>query len=213
MGVRRESSSAEARQTTLGSLAFLEANGIAVSYPETLNQFGSKRNKMFAPKASVLLIILALQVLEVHINDVNKIVKTTSEDPNSFLPSNARTADGKLIPANQFFSSSRCAGCHQDTHRAWSESLHRNAAREPFYKASVDILKSTKGPRPTQHCESCHSPVAVFSGDLLLGTSTSHQIEDEGVTCVICHSITEARLDGTGSYTIRRPALLVKEDG
>jgi Flp pilus assembly protein TadD len=38
-------------------------------------------------------------------------------------------------------------------------------------------------------------------------------MDDEGVTCTVCHSITEARLDGTGSYTIRRPALLVKSDG
>lgn len=37
-------------------------------------------------------------------------------------------------------------------------------------------------------------------------------MDDEGVTCSVCHSITEARLDGTGSYTIRRPALLVRED-
>lgn len=38
-------------------------------------------------------------------------------------------------------------------------------------------------------------------------------MDDEGVTCSVCHSITEARLDGTGSYTIRRPALLAREDG
>src|SRR5438876_3324722 len=33
-----------------------------------------------------------------------------------FSPSNARTADGNLIPADQFFPAARCAGCHQDTH-------------------------------------------------------------------------------------------------
>lgn len=38
-------------------------------------------------------------------------------------------------------------------------------------------------------------------------------MDDEGVTCSVCHSITEVRRDGTGSYTIRRPALLAKEDG
>ena len=70
-----------------------------------------------------------------------------------FAPSNARTEDGKLIPAEQFIPATRCVKCHQDTHAAWSESLHRNAAREPFYKASVDILHNTKGPKPTQHCD------------------------------------------------------------
>jgi len=35
-----------------------------------------------------------------------------------FSPSNARTEEGGLIPVEQFFSSKRCAGCHQDTHPA-----------------------------------------------------------------------------------------------
>lgn len=130
-----------------------------------------------------------------------------------FSPSNARTADGKLIPADQFFPAARCASCHQDTHTAWSESLHRNSAREPFYKESVDILEHTRGTRPMQHCESCHAPVAVFTGALTDGSKGPRPLEDEGITCSVCHSITEARLDGTGSYTIRRPALLEREDG
>lgn len=130
-----------------------------------------------------------------------------------FSPSNARTEDGKLIPADQFFPAARCAACHKDTHAAWAESLHRNAAREPFYKESVDILENTRGSSLTQHCESCHAPVAVFSGALTDGSKGPRPMEDEGVSCSVCHSITEARLDGTGSYTIRRPALLARADG
>ena len=38
-------------------------------------------------------------------------------------------------------------------------------------------------------------------------------LDHEAITCSVCHSITEARLDGTGSSTIRRPALLAKGDG
>ena len=141
---------------------------------------------------------------------------TTTDDPTpttSFSPSNARTEDGKLIPTAQFFSASRCARCHKDTHEAWSESLHRNSGREPFYKDSVEILERTLGTEPAQHCESCHAPVSVFSGALKKGSKESRAMDDEGVTCSVCHSITEARLDGTGSYTIRRPALLAREDG
>lgn len=132
---------------------------------------------------------------------------------STFSPSNARTEDGKLIPTEQFFPAKRCAGCHQDTHTAWSESLHRNSGREPFYKDSVDILERTSGSELTQHCESCHAPVSVLSGALQKESKELRTMDDEGVTCSICHSITEARLDGTGSYTIRRPALLEREDG
>lgn len=134
-----------------------------------------------------------------------------------FSPSNARTETGELIPVEQFFSAKRCLGCHQDTHAAWSESLHRNAAREPFYRESADILLRTRGIEFTRHCESCHTPIALFSGALNKNAPRQQapftSLDDEGVTCTICHSITEARLNGTGSFTIRRPALLAKEDG
>ncbi|MGH9839558.1 MAG: tetratricopeptide repeat protein [Blastocatellia bacterium] len=135
----------------------------------------------------------------------------------SFSPSNARTEDGELIPVEQFFPAARCASCHQDTHQAWSQSLHRNAAREPFYRESADILLHTRGIESTRHCESCHTPVALFSGALTKESARQQapftSLDHEGVTCSVCHSITDARLDGTGSFTIRRPALLAKEDG
>jgi hypothetical protein len=134
-----------------------------------------------------------------------------------FGPSNALTEDGQLIPVDQFFSATRCAGCHKDTHSAWSESLHRNAAREPFYRESADILLRTRGIEFTRHCESCHTPVALFSGALTKESQRQQApftvLDDEGVTCTVCHSITGARLNGTGSFTIRHPALLAKEDG
>jgi len=134
-----------------------------------------------------------------------------------FSPSNARTIDGKLIPESDFFPASRCASCHQDTHAAWSMSLHRNAAREPFYRESADILLRTRGIEFTRHCESCHTPVALFSGVLSKDSGKTEapftKLDDEGVTCSVCHSIVEARVDGTGSFTIRRPALIAKEDG
>ncbi len=134
-----------------------------------------------------------------------------------FGPSNARTEDGRLIPVEHFIPASRCLNCHQDTHAAWSESLHRNAAREPFYRESADILLKTRGIELTRHCESCHTPVALFSGALTKDAKKQEApftpLDNEGLTCSVCHSITEAKLNGTGSYTIRRPALLAREDG
>lgn len=134
-----------------------------------------------------------------------------------FAPSNAKTTISQFIEEKSFFSAQKCAHCHQDVFNAWSQSLHRNAAREPFYRESADILLKTRGIEFTRHCESCHTPVALLSGAL-----TSHspkqtapftEMDSEGLSCVICHSIVETRLDGTGSYTIKKPALLVKEDG
>ena len=133
-----------------------------------------------------------------------------------FGPSNAQTIDGKLIPVGDFLPAARCQKCHTDTHTAWSESLHRNAAREPFYRESADILLKTRGIEFTRHCESCHTPVALFSGALTKEAPKQSApftaMDDEGISCSVCHSITGATTNGTGSYTIRRPALLARED-
>src|ERR1051326_397052 len=149
--------------------------------------------------------------------DSSKIHPIPSPPKELFSPSNARTDSGKLILVEQFFSAKRCVGCHQDTHAAWSESLHRNAAREPFYRESADILLRTRGIEFTRHCESCHTPIALFSGALSKDRPRQQApftpLDEEGVTCTVCHSIVEARLNGTGSFTIRQPALLAKEDG
>lgn len=167
-----------------------------------------------------LILLLAVLCLSGRISVVagQRIERANPVPPKElFSPSNALTEDGQTIPVDQFFPASRCAGCHQDTYAAWSESLHRNAAREPFYRESVDILLRTRGIEFTRHCESCHTPVALFAG-VLTKTSPRQEapftpLDHEGVTCTVCHSITEARLNGTGSFTIRRPALLAKEDG
>src|SRR5262245_22470096 len=177
--------------------------------------------KRFSSQArSIFLILTAFGlagVVSIALGQGNKKRAIPPPPKEAFSPSNARTEDGRLIPVDQFFSAKRCIGCHQDTHAAWSESLHRNAAREPFYRESVDILLRTRGIEFTRHCESCHTPVALFSGALTKNSPRQEapftSLDDEGVTCTVCHSITEARLNGTGSFTIRRPALLAKEDG
>src|SRR5262249_38837560 len=142
---------------------------------------------------------------------------TSQSLDGDFSPSNAKTESGGLIPVEQFISAARCLSCHQDTHAAWSESLHRNAAREPFYRETADILLRTRGIEFTRHCESCHTPVALFSGALRKNAPRQEApftpFDQEGVTCSVCHSVTDAKLNGTGSFTIRRPALLAKEDG
>ena len=130
-----------------------------------------------------------------------------------FSPSNSKTESGGLIPVKDFIPAARCGVCHQETHADWSESLHRNAGREPYYKASVNILEKTRGTEFIQHCESCHSPATMFAGALVTGSKETRAMDDEGVTCSVCHSITDVSPLGTSSFTIRQPYLLLDENG
>jgi tetratricopeptide (TPR) repeat protein len=130
-----------------------------------------------------------------------------------FAPSNAQTTTDQFISQAAFIPAKRCAKCHESTHSEWNESAHRNAFREPFYQANVQHLTRDRGVVSTRHCESCHNPVALFSGALSQDAKMERPFDDEGVTCSVCHSIESVTTQGIGSYTIAPPALLQLKDG
>ena len=133
--------------------------------------------------------------------------------PNPFSPGNATTTTGTFIPGEMFVSSKRCGTCHTDAHAQWRQSAHGNAFREPFYQKNVKDLQTQKGIEFTRHCESCHNPAALFSGALTKNSHVKRPFDDDGVSCIACHSIQSANGRGIGGYVMGEPALLVKEDG
>lgn len=131
-----------------------------------------------------------------------------------FSPSNATTFDGKFLSSENFVSSARCAKCHTDTHPQWRESAHANSFREPFYQKNVNDLIAQKNIAFTRHCESCHNPAALFTGALTDKPQFKKRpFDDEGVSCIVCHSIESVDGRGIGGYVFGQPALLQKEDG
>ncbi len=160
-------------------------------------------------------------------NKSAKLVETTSAEyasaisetydykfgPNPFAPSNATSTTGTFIPGEQFVPSARCGTCHTDAHAQWRQSAHGNAFREPFYQKNVKDLQSQRGIEFTRHCESCHNPAALFSGALTKNSKVKRPFDEEGVSCISCHSIQAATGQGIGGYVMGEPALLVKEDG
>jgi Tfp pilus assembly protein PilF len=133
---------------------------------------------------------------------------------NPFAPSNASSTTGTFIPGSKFLPAARCANCHGDAHAQWRQSAHGNAFREPFYQRNVKDIISQKDIAYTRHCESCHNPAALFSGVLTDKPVTkSRPFDEDGVSCIACHSIQDVNRRGVGGYVMGEPALLVKEDG
>lgn len=131
-----------------------------------------------------------------------------------FSPSNANSFNGQFIPAEKFISSARCANCHTDIHPQWRQSAHANAFREPFYQRNVKDLIEQKNIAFTRHCESCHNPAALFSGALTDAPRMKERpFDEDGVSCIACHSIQSVDGRGIGGYVMGDPALLVKENG
>ena len=131
-----------------------------------------------------------------------------------FSPSNATTHNGKFIDPQNFTPSARCATCHTDVHPQWLQSAHRNSFREPFYTKNVNDLISQRNIAFTRHCESCHNPPALFSGALTDQPQFKNRpFDQEGVSCMVCHSIESVTGKGIGGYVMGQPALLQQTDG
>ena len=130
-----------------------------------------------------------------------------------FLPSNAMSVNGQFLDPKSFYSAEYCGHCHKAAYHQWRESVHSNAFRAPWYLKNVNDLIAEKGVQYSRHCEGCHNPVALLSGDLTQGMPQKRPFEEEGVTCSTCHSMISTDATGTGSYVMGIPAVLVDEKG
>ena len=126
-----------------------------------------------------------------------------------FLPSNATTDNGEFLDAKSFPDAAYCGRCHQESHKEWRQSAHANSFRTPWYKKNVNLLMSTKGNEYARHCEGCHNPIALVSGTITKGVSQKRPTDDDGITCMVCHSIQSVDRRGTGSYVLAQPTVLL----
>jgi tetratricopeptide (TPR) repeat protein len=130
-----------------------------------------------------------------------------------FLPSNAMSVNGQFLSPKSFSTAQYCGHCHKEAYRQWRQTAHANSFRAPWYLKNVNMLIDEKGVQFSRHCEGCHNPVALLSGDLTQGMPKKRPFEDEGVTCSTCHSIQSTDATGTGSYVMGIPAVMVDENG
>jgi tetratricopeptide (TPR) repeat protein len=128
-----------------------------------------------------------------------------------FLPSNAMTANGQFVSPRSVPTAEYCGHCHQESYHQWRQSVHSNSFRQPWYLKNVNMLIAEKGVQFSRHCEGCHNPIALFSGDLSQGMPKKRPFEDEGISCAVCHSIQSTDTTGTGSYVMSTPTVLVDE--
>ncbi len=130
-----------------------------------------------------------------------------------FLPSNATDTNGQFLSPKSFPTAEYCGHCHKEAYNQWRQTAHSNSFRAPWYLKNVNLLIDEKGVQYSRHCEGCHNPVALLSGDLTQGMPKKRPFEDEGVTCSTCHSIVSTDATGTGSWVMGTPAVLVDENG
>jgi len=131
-----------------------------------------------------------------------------------FAPSNSEWQGSGFIKPGAFPDATYCAHCHQEAYHEWRQALHSNSFRTPFYRTSVNILNRTKGIEFSRHCDSCHNPIAVLSGALTQNSQIDRKFDNNGLTCMTCHSIQALKsTSGNGGYIMGTPAVMVDEKG
>lgn len=135
------------------------------------------------------------------------------EQSAAFLPSNATTDTGAFLDPKTFPTAQYCGHCHQESHAQWRQSAHSNSNRVQYYLKNVNLLAAEKGIAYTRHCEGCHDPIALVAGALTDNAPKKRPYDQDGVTCMVCHSIQKVDTRGTGSYVMGVPAVLVDENG
>ena len=136
----------------------------------------------------------------------------TSPD-KKFLPSNMETDTGQFIDPKLFPTAQYCGHCHKESHAQWRQSVHANSNRVPYYLRNVNLLNAEKGINFSRHCEGCHDPIAVAAGAITEGAPRKRPYDQDGVTCMVCHSIKSVDTRGTGSFVLAEPAVLLDESG
>ncbi len=125
-----------------------------------------------------------------------------------------------------FNGSGNCAVCHtqmtdmtgQDvsTDRLWRATMMANAARDPYWQASVrrEVLSNPQFKDVIEDkCSTCHMPMARFT-DLSQGSQglmldqgyldpahARHQLAIDGVSCTLCHQVQEDNFDTMESFS------------
>jgi len=85
-----------------------------------------------------------------------------------------------------------CGDCHRAIEEGWKQSAHSQAVESRLFQDAMKLAETTYGVSARKTCLSCHSPIAVQSGDLALVKKVSW----EGITCDYCHSIRDVTLTG-----------------
>jgi hypothetical protein len=96
-----------------------------------------------------------------------------------------------------------CKQCHEDIYRDWSQSMHAHARKAWYFSHKVASERMGMTCNNEQGraiaCDTCHEPAGVYPFGAVMQGSPPALAAIEGVTCDVCHRITEVK--ATGEFT------------
>ena len=136
-------------------------------------------------------------------------------------------ADGvKQYHSIDWQNSTTCKSCHPEIFKEWADSNHRHLAdSNPYYMVLENLAEMDRGKEFRQWCMGCHNPSAVSmhqertthfmqensmpeplfvsgSQNLISEYKRHPNRLEQGVSCVACHRIVDAKPKGNSSYAL-----------
>ncbi len=121
-------------------------------------------------------------------------------------------AEGELAPSAATFLGDParyarvddCTACHKPMARSWSRTAHAHASLDnPWYLASLQVLRNDAGAIASRHCSGCHDPALLALGVMdEPELDLEHPLADLGVPCLGCHGVVDASGLGNGSFVV-----------
>jgi len=207
--------------TTLAILAFLIPHVVLVMFRDRKGRTEHARAVLAAEKRWVrgalawsiagLAFVGVLSGLHDPVQWVNEFPEDYhyEEGRSPFSPSLATTVSGGAYDDRSLTGSKSCgtSGCHEEIYREWAVSAHRWSSMDPAFQAIQEVMAKQNGPESTRYCGGCHDPASLFAGtkNVFAEDLSSVRGYDEGVSCLVCHSIRETDLKGNANYSIDQP--------
>jgi hypothetical protein len=120
--------------------------------------------------------------------------------------------DDGALNASALAGSERCGSCHEQIYKEWLPSAHRYSSMDDLFQVVQTVMAKETSPEHTRYCAGCHDPISLFAGAKDSGNITlSSEGANEGISCVVCHSVVQADMQGNADYTIRPPRRYVLE--
>jgi tetratricopeptide (TPR) repeat protein len=148
-------------------------------------------------KIAVVSGLLISGLMAMTLYDPRTVGVSPKDGEKYFMPSLARTSDGKFIPAHVLQNDKYCMECHKDVYDGWFHSAHHfSSFNNQAYLATIRetrevAMKQDGNVQATRFCAGCHDPVPFFTGafDDPKFDDRSHPTAHAGITCTVCHAI------------------------
>jgi len=116
---------------------------------------------------------------------------------------NAKMAEGERFDFGIYNDADGCSDCHSEVVDEWKGSAHAHSSmNNKVYRASFESFEAARADK-TGFCGGCHDPALLLTGTLTdQGLRDADPRAHAGVSCAMCHGLSEPQPVGNGSYTL-----------